>query len=197
MKFTIVKKKRERSVFFHEETRLFYKLWVKNWTQSLVVEEAISRGFYDDETCSALHSLIYDETGPRGYILKEGVSFNSWGDLRDKTSINQRKVFFKSFIDNSILANGTFHDFYPNNIVLIDNKLSFIDLDAFRSFSLIFDRKKEDFERFDIEAWWKPHETARRDVTNQLPKYMKKCLHLKPVAINNKKSFESIKRALL
>ena len=47
----------------------------------------------------------------------------------------------------------------------------FIDLESFRSFDFIFDGSPKHFENFDLNAWWKPLETAQRDVN----KFFKSC----------------------
>ena len=79
-------------------------------------------------------------------------------------------------MEASLRVDGTFSDFAPSNIIDYNDKLNFIDLDSFRSFILIFERKKMAYENFDLDAWWKPHETAKRDVNTYFKAYFKDCL---------------------
>ena len=147
----VIKKKRERAVFF--DGKKYYKVWVPNWTQGDILEHALKVGFYHKGNASALESIIYDETGTRGYICKSA----------------------KQLLESG----GMYVDFVASNMVLVDNIISLIDLDSYNSFSLIFDRKKDFFEeKFDLDAWWKPHETAKRDVDLFYRSYLKNCLEI-------------------
>ena len=159
---TVVKKKRERTVYHYED--LYIKVWVPNWTQGDITKYCVDSGYYDESNASALQSLIYDESGQRGYITNAGQSVgSSWKQFSEKTNVEDRKEFMKSILANAILTNGIYSDLFPTNFVF-SNRLSLIDFDSFSSFTFLFDKKKQPYEKFDLNAWWKPHETAVRDV---------------------------------
>ena len=61
-------------------------------------------------------------------------------------------------------------------MVLYEDKISFIDLDSFGSFSFVFDGEQECYEKFELDVWWKPLESSRRDLDISLRGYLKKCL---------------------
>ena len=174
---SVVKKKRERSVYRDEN--FHYKLWVENWTQGDIVKYALNAGYYTDTNASALVSLIEDKTGPRGYITKNGTSCGagkSWGVLVSSTAIDQRTSFMLSLLNNGLKAEGLFVDLVPSNVILVNGKISLIDLDSFNSFDLIFRGQKRWYEKFDLNAWWKPFETANRDTDRYYRSYFKECL---------------------
>lgn len=179
---TVVKKKRERAVVFNNG--LFYKVWVPNWTQSKIVEYALNHGFYNEENLESLESLIHDESGPRGYIQRAGLSVDDGSSTKSwKTAIkniDKKSLikFIKNIMSLSIDIDGTYTDFSPSNVIIFNSKLNLIDLESFRSFDLVFDRKKQSFENFDLDAWWKPHETAKRDVDKYFRAYLSECLSL-------------------
>jgi len=178
---TCVRKKRERAVY--KDGSFYYKIWVPEWTKSEVVKVALDCGFYDDFICPVMAGTIYDDTGQRGYILKEGVEIvqhgiKDWRGLVEHTTKKQRLDFLSRVIENSLRVHGTFLDFFPSNLVLFENKISFIDLDSFGSFGFVFDGKKEWYEKFSLDAWWKPLETSRRDLNLSLRGYLKECLDI-------------------
>jgi len=189
-KLVNVRSKRERWVF--KDNNKFYKFWVPNWTQSLCTKVGIDRGFYDKNTCPLLESLIHDETGQRGYIMIMGKSYNNYKDICNDVSYENRKLFIKSILENAIKSKGIFHDFGPGNLATIEGRLSLIDLDAYRSFSLIFDKQKEEFEKFELNVRWKPYESAVRDVTQKLPLMISAFLDLPLFEIKNEKSLSKI-----
>ena len=180
-----VKKKRERAVYYIPEKSLFFKTWVQNWTQSEITDYGIEAQFYNQENADSLVGLLYDESGPRGYIQRAGESAaergksdKCWDYFVSKTSETQRREFMSSLLKNSILARGTYTDLAPCNIIFYNNKINFIDFESFRSFKLIFEGEKEKYENFDLDAWWKPLETARRDVNKYISEYFKSCLDI-------------------
>jgi len=192
-----IRRKRERAVFYEAETRKYYKIWGPNWTQSLCTLEGIVRGFYDNKTCSALEKLIYDDTGQRGYIMKRGKCYKNYDQIVENTTLDARKEFVEAVLKNAINAKAIFHDFTPSNMIVIDGKLSFIDLDAFRSFSLIFHKQKEDFEKFSLNVRWKPYESALRDVTQKLPLMISELLQVPVFDIVDEASFGKILEKIL
>lgn len=173
---SLIKKKRERFVVKNNDK--FYKIWVKNWTQGNITKNAIDTGYYNNINSSALDSLIYDNSGQRGYITKSGICLDNkgWKYLNNQTTFDQRKIFMLSLLENSFISKGIYVDLSPSNIVLLNNSISLIDLDSFKSFSLIFENKTQWYETFDIDAWWKPHETAIRDLNKYYTDYFKICL---------------------
>lgn len=187
-----IRAKRERWVFCDDQ--YYYKFWVPNWTQARCTKVGIDRGFYDNETCPVLFSLIHDETGQRGYVMKKGKSYNSYEEICNVTTIESRKAFISAVLSNAVKSKGIFHDFCPGNIVVYNEKLSLIDLDAYRSFSLIFEKKKEEFEKFELDVRWKPYESAVRDITEKLPEMISTLLGMdKNMAlIKNEESFKEI-----
>jgi hypothetical protein len=190
----IIKKKRERAVYKNED--FFYKVWVPNWTQGDITKHALDVGFYCEDNASALVSLIYDSSGQRGYITKAGkllapMGGQGWSLFCNLTSTVQRVEFMKCLLDKGIESKGIFVDLVPSNMVLIDKKISLIDFDSFNSFSFMFDRQRQWYERFELDAWWKPFETANRDVDRFYRSYFNQCLGIE---IQNKiQSTEDIK----
>ena len=61
-------------------------------------------------------------------------------------------------------------------MVLYNDKISFIDLDSIDSFNFVFNGEREWYEKFELDAWWKPLETTRRDLDISLRGYLKNCL---------------------
>ena len=147
--------------------------------------------------------LIFDEGGQRGYICKKGVPLHGhngskeWSLFRRLTTEDQRLVFIRRVLENSLKCSGIFSDMFPGNLVLCDDRISFIDFDSFRSFNFIFNGKREWYETFELDAWWKPIETARRDLDITLREYLKKCLNIDYVDnIKSKKNLYEIKNIL-
>ena len=180
----IVKKKRERAVFYGNG--MFYKIWVPNWTQGDITKHCFDIGFYDSGNASSVDALIYDDTGQRGYAQRAGQTVSTvhrhndseWSYFTKLVDKRSRFDFVLDLMRKSIIADGTFSDFAPSNVIIHDNKLNLIDLESYRSFDLIFDRKRASFEMFDLDAWWKPHETALRDVNLYFKSYFKACLDI-------------------
>lgn len=178
----IVKKKRERAVF--KGNGLFYKVWVPNWTQGKITKHCFDVGFYDHTNASSVINLIHDDTGPRGYVQRSGQTVvphrgaqkHEWELFKTLTDKKTRFDFVLDLMKKSIATDGTFSDFAPSNVIMHNNKPNLIDLESYRSFDLIFDRKRAPFETFDLDAWWKPHETALRDVNAYFKSYCKACL---------------------
>lgn len=198
---TCVRKKRERAVY--KDGSDYYKIWVSNWTKAEVVKVALDCGFYDEHISSVLTATIFDESGQRGYVAKEGESVSQyggkvWRGLIEQTTRGQRKNFFVRVIDNSLKTKVTFLDFFPANMILYNNEISFIDLDSIGSFSFIFDGKREWYEKFELDAWWKPLETARRDLDISLREYLKECLGIEyDDTINSENDFLKIQDMLI
>jgi len=100
--------------------------------------------------------------------------------------------FIKSIIDNAINSKGIHCDMFPSNIIIYKGNISLIDLDGYRSLSFLFEKEKSYFEEFDIDAWWKPHESALRDVNESIKSFLKSIFDIE---INFKiDSFENLKR---
>lgn len=180
-----IKKKRERAIYFIPNKNIFFKLWVPNWTQSKITNYCIDNNFYDANNANSIIAVIEDETGPRGYVQHSGESAadpeksdKDWSKFIKKTTIQQRKEFISDVFEKSLALEGTYTDMAPCNLIFYKDNINFIDLESFRSFSLIFDKVKKDFENFDLNAWWKPHETAKRDVNKYLKSYLKDCLSI-------------------
>lgn len=180
-----IKKKRERAVFFLKDRNAFFKLWVPEWTQSKIAKHCIDVGFYDEKNAESILALVYDETGPRGYIqhtgetaVEAGKSDKSWTKFVKLTTKAQRKEFIVDLFNKSISAQGTYTDLAPSNVILYNKKINLIDLESFRSFDLIYENKKREYETFELDAWWKPHETAKRDVNKYFQSYFTNCLEI-------------------
>tara|TARA_R110000824_G_scaffold272169_3_gene460678 strand:+ start:10 stop:678 length:669 start_codon:yes stop_codon:yes gene_type:complete len=176
----VIKKKRERCVYYYDGN--YYKLWVPNWTQGDITKYALDCGFYCEENASALTGLIYDDTGQRGYITKEGTECavqmgdRAWEKFIKATTLVQRLNFMSCLLEKSLKVKGMYVDLVPTNLVFVDGEVSLIDLDSFNSFEFIFDGKRQWYEKFELDAWWKPFETASRDVDLFYKKYFSSCL---------------------
>lgn len=182
----IVKKKREREVYFSPSQNLYYKIWVKNWSQAKIVKFCIDSGFYDKENLGSFVSLIVDnENLQRGYVQKKGQVFlgtskdDIWKDFIDKTDESQRAVFLIDALERSVNIQGVYVDLHPSNLILFEEKINFIDLDSFRSYDLVFNSKKAEYEKgIDLDAWWKPRESALTNLKESYGYFMKECLGL-------------------
>mgnify|MGYP003118117709 CR=1 FL=1 len=173
----IIKKKRERAVYQADD--LYIKIWVPNWTQGDITKYCVDSGYYDEENASSLISLIYDKSGQRGYVTKAGKSVgSSWSQFVEATGAEDRKVFMKSILKNSFKSRGIYTDLFPTNFVMC-KRLSLIDFDSFNSFSFIFNEERQPYEKFELDVWWKPHETAVRDTNKYYSEYFEKCLGTK------------------
>lgn len=192
-KTTILKKKRERVVF--KNKNLVYKLWVQNWPQGDITKYAFDSGYYDKVNCLAIDSLLYDDSGERGYIMNVGESLGTnWKDVVRLTTRQARIRLMKSLLSNSDLSKGIYTDLHPSNMIKYKGEICLIDLDSFNSFSFIFNRNKMSYEKFDLEAWWKPHETITRDLDKFYREYFKVCLGKElDFKINEIKSIEKMK----
>lgn len=188
----VVKKKRERIVLSCGD--VYIKLWVPNWTQGDITKAAHDLGYYDDANASSLICLIYDETGQRGYVTKSGKpAGNDWNTFKKLTTEVERKRFIKSILEKSLKAQGIYTDLYPTNFIIIDDKVSLIDLDSFTSFSLLFQKKKEAYEKFDLAAWWKPYETAIEDLDRRFKEYFEQSLDIMiDFKINSRESIQKL-----
>lgn len=176
-----VRKKRERTVFKIGD--LYYKVWVPNWTQGSITKHGIDSGFYDEGTASALIALLVDDSGQRGYVCKAGKAFaptgnKNWELFLEMNSPRERKSFMKSLLTNSLKSNGIFVDLVPNNMILCENKISLIDLDSYKSFNFVFNGQREWYETFDLDAWWRPLESAQRDLDLFYKDYFSVCLDI-------------------
>ena len=190
-KASVVKKKRERAVY--QLGDLYIKIWVPRWTQGDITKYCLDSGYYDEKNASSLVSLVIDETGQRGYVTKSGKSVgSSWQDFIKKTTKFQRRDFMRCILCNAIPAGGIYTDLFPTNFVMCDN-LSLIDFDSFNSFSFLFKKQRQPYEKFDLNAWWKPHETAVRDTNKFYGEYFSKCLGIElNFAIDSIKSIEKM-----
>ena len=179
----VIKKKRERAIFY-APGNIFIKIWVPNWTQGDITKFALDQGYYHQNNVTSLTALIFDETGERGYIQNGGETAEispgdkSWEKFNDNVPIEQRYQFILDLFDCGLRVGGTYSDLAPSNIIFYQNKVNLIDLESFRSFDLIFERKCQPYEKFDLEAWWKPHETAKRDTDKFYRAYLTECLDI-------------------
>lgn len=197
----VIKKKRERCVYYFDGN--YYKLWVPNWTQGDITKHALDCGFYCEENASALVGLIYDASGQRGYITKKGKECSSqmggrdWKEYIQMTTFKQRFDFMNCLLEKSLDSKGMFVDLVPTNLVFVDDKISLIDLDSFNSFEFIFDAKRQWYEKFELDAWWKPWETASRDTDLFYRSYFKDCLGTRiDYKINSEESIDQLYRDL-
>ena len=180
----LVKKKREREVYYSPSTNCYFKFWVKNWTQGDIVKFCIESGYYNKENLESFVCLLEDEhKNQRGYVQRAGTEFltkNSiWEDFIEKTSKKQRIDFLINNFENSIKVKGIHIDLHPSNMILYNNKINFIDLDSFRSFDLIFKNKKALYEeRIDLNAWWEPRESALKNLKVSYKDYMEQCAEI-------------------
>lgn len=193
----LIRKKRERLVF--QNDNFYYKIWVPDWSSGDVTKYAFDSGYYDKENTACITSLIHDETGQRGYVSEACANFknpkNNWSELINTVDKKECKRFIVLLLKRSLVSKGVYTDLCPGNIVVTKNKkISLIDLESFSSFKLIFEKSKEDYEKFSLDAKWRPAETARRDFNEFYKSYIKQCLgiHLD----YNLDSIESIEKTL-
>ena len=193
-KCTVIKQKRERAVM--QGSGLFYKIWVPKWTQGDITKHCFDVGFYHSGNTSSVLALIHDDTGQRGYIQKQGEPVQvlndskSWKQFVNVTDKNTRFNFVLDIMKRSIDVDGTYSDFAPSNVIIYDDTPNLIDLESFRSFNMVFDGNKAKFELFDLSAWWKPRETALRDIDKYFKAYCEECLEIEvDFNISDRESF--------
>ena len=177
----VIKAKRERSVFRHGDN--FYKIWDRNWVSSLITDHCFDVGFYNVDNTESVSALLFDDSGPRGYVQKAGLCLsaankNSWSHLPSEVSKDIVAGFLEKNMELSIKHDGLYADFAPSNLILFNGKINFIDLESYRSFDFVFDEKPKFFEDFDLNAWWKPIETSQRDVNAFYKACFKECLEI-------------------
>lgn len=191
-----VRNKRERSVF--TDGQYFYKIWVPDWSYGDCTKAAIDSGYYNKITAPALLATISDASGQRGYIMDSGTRLDKyggkdWTELIEKTTKKQRKDFILELLKRSLESKGIHADFAASNVILYKGNLSLIDLESFTSFSFIFNGIKEWYEKFPLDAWWKPLETSRRDLNLFYKDYLSSCLGIQyNNEINSEGSIEEI-----
>jgi hypothetical protein len=200
-----IKKKRERAIYSIESKNLFFKIWVQNWTQSKIANYCFEAGFYDSKNANSIIGILHDSTGDRGYVqhsgicpIEKGKSDKCWDQFIRNTTLEKRKNFIIDVFEKSFIAKGTYTDLAPCNTILYNDNINFIDLESFRSFELIFENKRKEYENFELDAWWKPHETAKRDVNKYFKSYILNCLNINinfeiDSYKNFKKAYETIK----
>ena len=194
----IVRQKRERAVF--QIGDLYYKVWAPNWTQGDITKHGIDSGFYDKNIASALTGLLVDGSGQRGYVCKPGKPFaptgnKDWSLFLELIPLEDRKEFMKQLLTNALVSEGIFVDLVPNNMILCEDKISLIDFDSYSSFNFVFNGEREWYEKFDLDAWWNPLQTAQRDLDAFYKSYFSTCLDIQ---LEDEKiaSLESVKKML-
>jgi len=127
----------------YTDNTYYYKTWNSNWDKADIVEKAFNDKFYDN-IVSAFESLIYDDTGNRGYITRSakklfiGKSFYNFSVLLSQTTKEQRKDFMFNLIDNTInCGKYIYYDLTPNNMVLYNGMISLIDFESCTGFDII------------------------------------------------------------
>jgi len=183
-----VKQRKARSVF--RIGNLYYKVWVPNWSQGDITKHAIDSGFYNEVLAGALTSLLVDESGQRGYVCKAGKSLQAgpwhphhslskfWNAFCKNVDLSARARFMYELLDRAIRSGGMYTDLAPQNMILIDNKISLIDLESYSSFSFLFDKERQPYEKFSLDAKWKPHKSFTGAVDKYYKQYFKACLNI-------------------
>ena len=115
--------------------------------------------------CAALYGAILGKAPVKDYNNMEsfGIALGKAFQIRDDILDVQG--------DEQVLGKKTNKD-------KIKGKLSLIDLESYGSFKFVFNGKKEWYEKFDLNAWWKPLETARRDLDLFYKDYLFQCLDI-------------------
>ena len=139
-------------IIVYESDEFYYKIWPSTWYKRNVVEAAVDNGFYDEKTTPVLKSLIYDDTGGRGYITKKGKQFlgsksSDWSEFVEKTTNKQRKQFMLDVLSKSWEVKGIYTDIQPSNLVVYNKQISFIDLDSYNSYAFIFHNNPDSYEK--------------------------------------------------
>ena len=169
----------------YECDEFYYKIWPSDFYKKDVVEVAVNNGFYDEKTTPVLKSLIYDDTGNRGYITRKGnhvvaEKSNDWSKFIKNTTKKQRKQFILDILDRSWNVKGIHTDIGPTNLVLYNGQISLIDLDSYSSYNFIFYKKPEDYEKFINESYngelYDIQEDAKYDVNLLYTDYIDFCL---------------------
>lgn len=126
--------------FYYIDDNYFYKIWSKKYISHLLYIygdkyitynfqkkehyiASIDCGLINPETCPAFVDIILDKDGVcRGYILKKGEV------LKSNEEIDAQ--FIDTVFKYTLMSGYAFTDFVYHNIVIIENKLSLIDLDT-------------------------------------------------------------------
>ena len=114
----------------------------------------------------------------KGKNLCDDGSHRNWSTVVSNTTKEYRKEFFLYLLKKSLSVKGLHLDFAASNVILHNNKLSLIDLESYGSFGFVFDGKKEWYEKFELDAWYKPLETSRRDLDLFYKDYLSQCLDI-------------------
>jgi hypothetical protein len=201
-----------RQVLVNKKDNKYYKLWRNTDDPSRrnyfglfnVVPFCTKVEFYDNNTAGAFEELIRDDQFCYGYITAGGKSFKSrpikwtndlnefylavdWSDVVNNTNQSQRHFFIKSLINNSIEHNIIHCDAGPSNIILYQDKLSLIDLEACGSDLKTLGHSPDGLDWEDnVSDWGRgkgkfkfPYGNAKRDFNLFLFSYLFQCLGIK------------------
>tara|TARA_R100000008_G_C3550833_1_gene150312 strand:- start:140 stop:835 length:696 start_codon:yes stop_codon:yes gene_type:complete len=192
---TVVHEKRERSVF--HDSKFYYKIWKKDWEHSRVTRHAFNIGYYDESIVPAFDSMIVDADGvDMGYCMLigklAGRTNKSWSKLVQKTTYEQRVEFLLTLLEKSMEHEMTVADMAPQNVVMIDGKISLIDLEGLCSFSWLFEQQPQSWEAQNRNLKKCPNPTWR-DMSKYLKLALDEWLDISVEGdINNRIEFKSV-----
>lgn len=128
----------DRRLLYDQVRGLVFKIWPSSydhcrsyWKGNELVQSSTTSGlfgfdigFFDEQTCPAFVDLICDDAGTcRGYVARVGSPIAGRAD--------PRLLEFVECVKLATLRTGYAHtDFCHNNLVAIDERISFIDFDS-------------------------------------------------------------------
>tara|TARA_R110000744_G_scaffold136288_1_gene246070 strand:- start:240 stop:1985 length:1746 start_codon:yes stop_codon:yes gene_type:complete len=115
-----------RAIYYDSDNSLYYKVFHAEYCRVNNFRKAIESNFFDG-LAPALTSLIMDDVDNIiGYVTKEGPLLSA-----NEFDIHLIPQDFFRILKNRIKESGMFfYDLVPHNIILVDGKLSLIDLES-------------------------------------------------------------------
>ena len=132
---------------------VYYKIFDKEYCRRDNFVKALEAGFFD-EVAPALKSLIVDGDDIVGYVTEAGEQLGSEFD-------RVPKPFYEKVLACVDVTNMFFYDLVPSNIIMIDGRLSLIDLESVYDLEELYTIDKHsavvkpDYYFAELERLWK------------------------------------------
>ena len=184
----------------YKDDNFYYKLWPSSWFKSNVVKITLENGFYTDSILPVPVTLIHDNIGQRGYVMKKGKvlihkeNYRKWDTFVENTTRKQRKSFILNLLNRSLYIKGTHVDLCPSNLILYNDEISLIDLNSYNTFDFIFRKKPASYEDFRETTKEDLFEYASYNIDLFYRDYLEFCLDIKyDKKIDSEQSLKDIK----
>ena len=115
-----------RAIYHDSGNRLYYKIFHAEYCRVNNFRKAIESNFFDGLAPALTNLIIDDVDNIIGYVTKEGPLLSA-----NEFDIHLIPQDFFRILKNRIKESGMFfYDLVPHNIILVDGKLSLIDLES-------------------------------------------------------------------